>query len=324
MNGCVSVIVPAYNEEQHIRACLGALLGADFGTMEREIIVVDNGSKDRTRHIAEELGATTYTKLGGTIATVRNFGVARSKGEILAFVDADNVVDRAWMVNALACMEREHAAAVGSCYEIPPDWGWIGEILEGIQSRKSGERVRYIPSGNLIVSREAFTTVGGFDETLETNEDVDLSARMLRQGIKLVLDPAIRSIHLGTPRTAREMFRREMWHGKNALVPFITDPQKRKNGRVILFSLASFLLLAGVVVGALLRIAGYGSVLEASLAGFLACNLALVLLDRKSLRGNPLKFVVFTVIYSCARAASVLWWPASLWRLAKKQGRTPW
>ena len=72
----------------------------------------------------------------------------------------------------------------------------------------------HINSGHLIISRELFDEVGGFNEELQTGEDYDISARAKAAGIVLVDDVRLKVIHKGFPEGIGEFFGREFWHGK--------------------------------------------------------------------------------------------------------------
>src|SRR5688572_30164841 len=92
MSTQISVIVPAYNAAATISSCLQALLRNSDGNTE--ILVVNDGSTDRTAEIAREHGVTvlsTNTPRSGP-AAARNLGANHASGEILFFVDADVVI----------------------------------------------------------------------------------------------------------------------------------------------------------------------------------------------------------------------------------------
>jgi len=84
----VSVIIPAYNEEKYLKKCIDSIRKQDYGD-EIEIIVIDDGSKDRTVEIAESEGVKLLKQEHKGAGTARNWGASAAKGEILAFIDAD-------------------------------------------------------------------------------------------------------------------------------------------------------------------------------------------------------------------------------------------
>src|ERR1700733_2854768 len=98
----ISVVIPAYNEETYLPACLEALNNQTYPKDKFEIIVVDNNSKDKTPLIAKKAGATVITeKIQGHVFAL-NAGMKKARGEIIASTDADTRVNKDW----LAIIER--------------------------------------------------------------------------------------------------------------------------------------------------------------------------------------------------------------------------
>src|SRR5690606_5957874 len=108
-SAAITVVIPAFNEQDCLAATLRALQAQDYPAGRVEVIVVDNGSTDRTREIAAALGARVLVRPGVTIAALRNAGAAEARGEILAFLDADCVPAPDW---ARQAAER---LSTGSC-----------------------------------------------------------------------------------------------------------------------------------------------------------------------------------------------------------------
>jgi glycosyltransferase involved in cell wall biosynthesis len=214
----VSIIIPARNEAADIGRLLASIEALDHPKDRLEVIVVDHDSTDGTRAIAEAAGARVLAKLGGTIAAVRNHGAAAARGEVLAFVDADCTVDRRWLRAALRQLQVPDVGAVGSYHVVPMDPPtWVRKVLSRqVQARPRLDAAYWLPSGNMLVRNSVFRECGGFDERLNTCEDVDLSYRI---GVKyrIIADPQIRCWHHGEPRTLRELFRKESWRGRDNL-----------------------------------------------------------------------------------------------------------
>ena len=98
----VSIIVPAFNEENIIESCIQSLLNLNYPKNRYEILIVDNNSTDATSKIIQKYHNVSYLneRKQGT-ATTRNLGIKKSKGEILAFIDADCVASKNWLVNLI-------------------------------------------------------------------------------------------------------------------------------------------------------------------------------------------------------------------------------
>jgi glycosyltransferase involved in cell wall biosynthesis len=90
----LSVIVPAFNEEKTLPACLRALMAQDEPV--DEIIVVDNNSRDRTAEVARAMGARVVRETVQGIGPARDRGFREARGELLGRIDADTIVPRGW------------------------------------------------------------------------------------------------------------------------------------------------------------------------------------------------------------------------------------
>jgi glycosyltransferase involved in cell wall biosynthesis len=319
MKNNVSVIIPALNEEKYIGKCLEALSCIDSLNIDYEIIIVDNGSKDRTVEIAKSFNAKVLIKKDVHIAALRNFGAVSAKGNILAFIDADCTVSRKWLISALNCMKRENADAVGSFHKVPEDSGWIGKTSEVISKGKIGKDINYLPSGNMIIKKDCFCALNGFDESLETNEDLDLCYRLKRGGYKIFADPSIEAIHLGIPRSLREFVGREIWHGESAFKVFIDDLKKVKNMRVVPYAIFFALLIINVPLGFLLLVLNQNGMYFFIVLSF--CFLIVVVtttIIRVGVNRRKIFFSIFlyNILYGLGRGLSL--WMLLYYELRKK------
>ncbi len=302
----ISIIIPALNEEENIGPCLAALENSLLPQgMSREIIVADNGSSDRTVSLAQETRAKVVVKKGIPIGALRNFGVSLAQGDLLAFVDADCLVSRQWLSAALACIRREAAAAVGSHHLLPPEAGWLAQTGEIIQRHKIGLKTTYIPSGNLIVARQAFSAVGGFDESIQTNEDVDLCRRLRKSGYKIFADLQIEAIHLGYPKGIGAMIAREMWHGKNTLTLFARELKETVNFRVVVFSIINSILLLAIAMAASLTILGNTTPLVICVVAFVSFNLLAALKKCGDDLPNLPRVICYVMVYGLGRSLGI-------------------
>ena len=113
-NNLVSVIVPIYKVEEYLRECVDSITGQTYKNLE--IILVDDGSPDRCGEICEEYARndkriTVYHKENGGLSDARNYGMARSHGEYITFVDSDDVI-RADFVETLMGLIHKHDADI--------------------------------------------------------------------------------------------------------------------------------------------------------------------------------------------------------------------
>jgi glycosyltransferase involved in cell wall biosynthesis len=186
-NPFISVVIPAYNEENYIGNTLQSLLQQDF--QDFEIIVVDNASEDRTGEIAMRFGARVVYEGKRTVGAARQRGCLEAKGEIIAMTDADTILPPNWLSRIAEEFKRdEELVAFGGLYRLysGPVLArlWIHHFahLLWIFDKWMSNGYWNIPGSNIAFRKDAFLKVGGFREDLPIGEDVDLSLRLARVG----------------------------------------------------------------------------------------------------------------------------------------------
>ena len=304
-----SVIIPALNAENSIDKVLRVLSQYNRDEEKVEIIVVDNGSSDRTLEIARQYHVKILSLPGVTISTLRNEGARCARGQILAFLDADCIVTKNWIAVALPYFRDFSLGALGSTvFYPPPNSTWVATTWF-LDSKEIYGEARYIPSGMVLISKRVFDEVGGFDESLISNEDCDLSHRLKQRGYKVLSDPRLSVIHLGTPQTLSQFFKREVWHGRSVFGVFLRGLPKLKNLKAVsygLFYVFSFIAIPISLVSCFSI--GYYSPILFLLVLFLLAPLSLAVKTtvRTKRTGSLLKLTVIYLIYGVARAISIL------------------
>lgn len=307
----ISFIVPVRNDARRLAACLDRIRRNDYPSAGMEIIVVDHESIDDSARVACATGARVLSVLARTVADVRNQGARAARGRILAFVDADHEIDRAWARCAVETLDEDGTGAAGAPYDAPRHGTWVQRAYDGLRSRKAGRReVGWLGSGNLAVRAAAFRSVDGFDATLESCEDVDLCARLRAAGYRIVSDDRLRSVHLGDPRTLGALFRGELWRGRDNLRIGLRGPFAWRDVPSIVIpviDLAGLALLgAGVValpVGGL-RPAAAGLAVVGGLASLRAVRM---LACRRSYSARSvLDSFIVACVYDVARALAIV------------------
>lgn len=227
----LSIVIPARNAAADLERCLRAInRSAATASIEVDVVVADNGSVDETAEVARRQNARVLAVPGLAVAGVRNRAARAIQAPLLAFVDADQEVSAGWIDAALAGLSEPDVDAVGAEYRPPPSPTWVQRTYDALRSRPSGRTdATWLPSGNLVVRRDAFLEVGGFDETLETCEDVDLCRRLLAAGHRVVAEPALVSIHHGDPRTLGALFRGEIWRGRDNVRVTLRSPRSLRS-----------------------------------------------------------------------------------------------
>lgn len=215
----VSVIIPAYNCEKTIALLLEAL-GQQDTNLEYEVIVVDNGSNDRTRGILDSYKekypvplCITEQPRGVTISVVRNYGVRCSHGRILAFIDSDCEPPKDWIQKGQASLKQfgEAALLAGGC--CPPNNGtWVECAWHSIRAGHKAGSV-FVHGANFFISKVLFDEVGGFREDIETSEDYDLGRRVAKN-YKVISAPEFAVVHYGEANTLYKKIKKERWYSR--------------------------------------------------------------------------------------------------------------
>lgn len=149
-----------------------------------EIIVVDDASMDETPEVISRYAVKMIRNKNNRQASYsRNLAAAKAKGDILAFIDSDCLAERIWLRELVPAFKDQYIAALGDMVESyyhthPLDrYEQVRSSLKtGLWPKRSARNnpFFYIPSCNLLVRREVFLKMGGFNEFLVVGEDVDL------------------------------------------------------------------------------------------------------------------------------------------------------
>jgi glycosyltransferase involved in cell wall biosynthesis len=213
----VSFLIPVLNDADNLARCLKAIEGQS-STVPVELIVLDNGSTDGSEDIARASGATVLQIPRVRVSALRNEGIRVARAPWIALVDADNEIAPGWLSAAVRHFASSQMAALGCDYSAPPDGTWVQQLYDAFRHHpRRVESVRWLATGNLVVRRDLALAIGGFDETLETCEDVDFCNRLRRRGYEIWADPNMASTHFGDPTTLNALFRGELWRGRDAL-----------------------------------------------------------------------------------------------------------
>jgi hypothetical protein len=223
----ISFVIPVRNDADRLRRCLDSITrsGRDLNGLEIDIVVADSGSTDESAAVARAAGAQVILCPGARIGEQRNRGAAQTSGAILAFVDADHEIAPTWVATAVAILTDPEVTAAGAPYSPPRAANWVQRAYDGLRRHPvRPEVVEWLASGNLAVRRSSFVAAGGFDESLETCEDVDLSRKLRATGGRLVADERLASVHHGDPGTLGSVFLGELWRGRDNLRVSLRPP----------------------------------------------------------------------------------------------------
>jgi glycosyltransferase involved in cell wall biosynthesis len=304
----VSVVIPAFNEEVHMEACLSSLQAQTLSPSLFEVIVVDNGSTDATAAIAQRFLSKIPLRVVSTprrsISAARNGGAALAQGKELAFVDADCRANPTWLQDFVD-LPPENGIR-GCNYEIPSDSTWVGRYWTDFQARLLTGPVSFVPGGGLFLSKSNFDAIGGFDELVETSEDIDLCVRAKKHGLTVTSHPILAVIHDGTPRTITHFYRQHRWHGRHVLRNFIENLPSMENVTVVAVSAYTLLMfwITILLIPALFFHHLWWTVVAFGLL-LLPSMLLSIWVSRGSLRSIGPLFALYET-YFLARAASLI------------------
>lgn len=194
----VSVVIPARNAERYLAEAAGSIRAGTVGA--DEIVVVDDGSSDRTAAIAADLGEPVVCVSQGPLglAAACNAGVRASSGELVGFVDSDDLWTARKLELQLDALEADPS--------IDAVFGHVVEFAspELTEADRAGFVVHEAPAparlrGTMLARRELLEEVGPFEESIRIGDFIDWQARAQDAGAKLtLLDDVVleRRIHL--------------------------------------------------------------------------------------------------------------------------------
>lgn len=198
----ISVVVPHLNQAALLRRCLRSLAGQAYPRDRIEVTVVDNGSAEMPEGVVGVFsGVRLVREATPGPGPARNRGAALSKGDILAFIDADCFADRDWLaVIALHLQTRGSGTIVGGDVRIAyrnPERLTTLEAYESVfayRQKEYIEKLGFSGTGNLAVRREEFEAIGPF-AGIEVAEDRDWGRRAVGAGYRIVYVPEMRVYH---------------------------------------------------------------------------------------------------------------------------------
>lgn len=196
----VTIAVPCWNEEKTLRGTLDSLLALDYPKDKLSIVVVDDGSKDRTFAIAQEYETRSQgvvvaiTKPNGGKHTAVNLALAHSTSDFFGCLDADSFVDtKALRIIISYFQHHKKAMAVTPCIHIKSPKTVVQrvqavEYLMGVFLRKAFgqlDAIQVTPGPFSIFKKEVFEIVGNYRKAHNT-EDYEITLRMHKNHLKIM------------------------------------------------------------------------------------------------------------------------------------------
>ena len=223
----VSIIVPCFNEQATIRSLLDALYWQTFPREWMEVIIADGLSQDGTRdviaayhHDFPDLHVRVVDNTARNIPSGLNRAIEAARGEILVRLDAHSMPYPDYVARSVTALDEGRGTNIGGVWEIRPGaQTWVAESIAVAAAHPLGvgdalyrhathaSQVDTVPFG--ACHRALIEKIGGYDETLLTNEDYEFNTRVRQSGGIVWLDPTIRSVYFA--RAAFGDLARQYW-----------------------------------------------------------------------------------------------------------------
>lgn len=216
----VAIVVPCYNEEKTIESTMKSLLALDYPRDVMEIIVVDDGSKDRTLAVARQFEndprVRVFAKENGGKHTAMNFALKHTQAELVGCLDADSTVAPDALLRIVPVFENAEVAAVTPGIHVRSPETML-QHMQNVEYRLSIFN-RYILSaiGSAFITPGPFSffrasvvrELGGWRYAHST-EDMEMALRMQEAG-HLIANAPKAVVHTATPRTIPALFRQRV------------------------------------------------------------------------------------------------------------------
>jgi glycosyltransferase involved in cell wall biosynthesis len=220
----VTVVIPSFNEQEHIRDCLRSVLNQQT-PFAYEVIVVDSSVDATPEIVRREFPTVRLIRCGERIfpAQARNIGIHQAQAPLVAFIDADCIAESTW-IDAIVRAHQDRYVAIGGSISLSTPFTLPGAMLFAIEFSEyfpatGCRQIRWLPSCNLSVKREALEKYGAFPNQFEASEDMLFSRNlMIESGTPLWFDPGIKIGHSNC--NTRSEYRRKLrklgyWSGRS-------------------------------------------------------------------------------------------------------------
>jgi cellulose synthase/poly-beta-1,6-N-acetylglucosamine synthase-like glycosyltransferase len=227
-----SVIIPAYNAIRTIEPCLKGLTQQSIDKGKYEVIVIDDGSTDRTSDIIKQFPVKYFWQNKQGPATARNRGAQEAKGDIILFTDADCVPQHNWIEEMARPFHDANVMADKGAYKtnqtaLTARFAQI-EFEERFKMLEKAESIDVVFTYSAGYRKSIFLSLGGFDPLfpVANNEDTELSYRMSQAGYRMVFNPNAIVYHLNHPDSIKRYARLKFWRGYWRMVVYKRYPDK--------------------------------------------------------------------------------------------------
>ena len=190
----VSVIIPVFNDAADLQLTLTGLEQQTYPQAQFEVIVVDNGSTDRSVKVAQQFPFVRLLYEHHHTASpysARNRGLEVARGEVIALLDATCVPEPIWLAEAIKAFAQRKADLVGGnvAFRFASERPSVAELYDAMTNIRMREAIllrKVAKTANLLVKRSVFEAIGPFPEGVRSGADVRWTRQVTRAGYKLV------------------------------------------------------------------------------------------------------------------------------------------
>ena len=253
----ITIIIPVRNRPDEISDCLASLSKLDYPSEKKEIIVVDDASDDNTPEVVSGFPVKIIKNSKRMQASYsRNLAAKEARGDILAFIDSDCTADPLWLKALVSAFNDETNSAVGGKVD-----SWFDkkalDRYEGVSSSLNmGSRAKsskeegnffYLPTCNLLVKKEIFLELNGFNIDMTVGEDVDFCWRLKNSGYEIEYRPVGVVFHRHRNKTSA-FFTRRFQYGTSE--PFLQKihPDRLKKLFYMPFTMLQWAIVLAVIL----------------------------------------------------------------------------
>jgi glycosyltransferase involved in cell wall biosynthesis len=304
----ITVVIPAYNEEDGIAACLESVLTANYSDLE--IIVVDDKSSDKTAQIASRYPVKVIRReTRGERCITRNDGIRAAQGKFVAFVDADCTVKDDWLSVLISDFVDETIAGVGGVI-LTQKKGLLASYRNYAARENYGDKsgpseTLDLPGGNGCYRTAILRQVGGFDPAFGMHETFELGLRIRKKGYALIGDPRSVVWH-GHEDSLSKWFQAEHRTGYSAVSLLglgkgvsreLLVPQLRQIGFIVFLVILLGTLAGLVPLSAALAIILVGAIFELIRAAWYVTEVTLHYKDPRYVMMFPVELLLRGTLY---------------------------
>lgn len=207
----ISAVIPAFNAEKFIEKCILSL--QDSSRKVDEIIIVDDGSEDRTVELATALGARVIKhEINRGASAARNTGVTCASYDLIYMMDVDCVVEKDAIELLYTRLENDTTlAAVSGTSVIPEGQHSLAQLVYDVAERardfdSKGSEKPYVNCANTLIRRKAFRAAGLFNPDWISHQDFDMTYRFTKAGYKNFFEPRAKSTHYNERTTLKRYY----------------------------------------------------------------------------------------------------------------------